>query len=180
MQPKLIVVSRTVFVSYGVTVAVLAIYLMLTCPQQQRAAIVALALFGWLVWSAIEYGMHRFVLHGLQPVRAWHAAHHLRPRTLVIGSALLSTMLIAILIVVPALLMENPWHALALSLGLQSGYLGYAITHHAIHHWHLDNAWLKERQRWHEQHHQSEHPGCFGVTSSFWDWVFGSTRPSRA
>jgi len=67
------------------------------------------------------------------------------------------------------------WRASALTLGLLTGYLGYAITHHAIHHWRADNAWLKERKYWHALHHHSEQPGCYGVTSSVWDRVFGST-----
>jgi cyclopropane-fatty-acyl-phospholipid synthase len=30
------------------------------------------ALAGLLGWSLIEYGVHRFVLHGLAPFRRWY------------------------------------------------------------------------------------------------------------
>src|SRR5665811_1327174 len=58
-----------------------------------------------------------------------------------------------------------------------TGYLAYTITHHAIHHWHLDNTWLKRRKRWHAlHHHRIEQSGCYGVTSTFLDHVFGATH----
>jgi hypothetical protein len=57
------------------------------------------------------------------------------------------------------------------------GYLGYAFTHHATHHWRVDNGWSIRRKRWHAQHHHAAQPGCYGVTSAFWDPVFGSAAP---
>ncbi|OIQ73314.1 fatty acid hydroxylase superfamily protein [mine drainage metagenome] len=126
-------------------------------------------------WTAIEYVLHRFVLHGLQPFRRWHLEHHRRPAALICTPTILSATLIVVLVFLPSLLLGNLWNACALTFGLLTGYLGYAITHHAVHHWHVDNAWLKKRKRWHALHHHSEQAGCYGVTSSFWDLVFGST-----
>ncbi|MBT9612876.1 MAG: sterol desaturase family protein [Burkholderiales bacterium] len=167
---------RADFVLYGIAVALLAVFLLVAGPRAQRLGIVAFALVGLGSWSAMEYALHRFVLHGLQPFRRWHAAHHQRPRALIFTSTILSATLIAILIFLPTLLLGDLWRACALTLGLLTGYLGYAITHHAIHHWRADNAWLKDRKRWHALHHHSEQPGCYGVTSTFWDQVFGSTH----
>lgn len=48
--------------------------------------------------------------------------------------------------------------------------------HHASHHWRADSGWLKQRKCWHAlHHHHTERPVCFGVTTSFWDRVFGTT-----
>jgi sterol desaturase/sphingolipid hydroxylase (fatty acid hydroxylase superfamily) len=54
--------------------------------------------------------------------------------------------------------------------------LGYALTHHAIHNWTLNLAWLRRLKRIHALHHMGTTPTYFGVTSSFWDRVFGSNR----
>lgn len=131
-------------------------------------------LVGLLGWTAVEYALHRFVVHGLQPFQRWHAQHHQRPRALICAPTMLSATLIATLVFLPALVLGDLWRACALTLGLVTGYLGYAVTHHATHHWCADSVWLKQRKQWHAQHHHAMEPQCFGVTSGFWDHVFGT------
>ena len=148
--------------------------LLLIAPHGQQLTMMVFTLAGVASWTAIEYTMHRFVLHGPLFSR-WHMAHHQRPAVLIHGTMMLSAMLIILLMILPALLLGNVWRAVALSLGLLTGYAGYALTHQAIHHCHTDNAWLAERRRWHVQyHHDSENTGYYGVTNAFWDHVFGS------
>ena len=36
-------------------------------------------LAGLVAWTLLEYVLHRFVLHGVEPFRAWHLAHHRNP-----------------------------------------------------------------------------------------------------
>lgn len=52
------------------------------------------AVAGLAGWTAIEYAMHRFVLHGMPPFRAWHALHHARPSARIGAPTLLSGSLI--------------------------------------------------------------------------------------
>jgi sterol desaturase/sphingolipid hydroxylase (fatty acid hydroxylase superfamily) len=126
-------------------------------------------------WTAIEYVMHRFVLHGLRPFSQWHAQHHQRPVALISTPTIVSATLIAALVYLPARLLGGLWQAGALTLGVMAGYLAYAVAHHATHHWRADSAWLKRRKRWHALHHHlADSPACYGVTTSFWDHVFGS------
>jgi cyclopropane-fatty-acyl-phospholipid synthase len=48
-------------------------------------------------------------------------------------------------------------------------------VHHAIHHWTLDTDWLRQRKRWHAQHHHV-YPVCrYGVTTQVWDRFFRAT-----
>jgi cyclopropane-fatty-acyl-phospholipid synthase len=162
------------FALYGSAVVALAGFLVIATPGQQRLEIVLFALVGLGGWTAIEYVLHRFVLHGLQPFRRWHLEHHRRPAALICTPTILSATLIVVLVFLPSLLLGDLWRACALTFGLLTGYLSYAITHHAVHHWHSDNVWLKKRKRWHALHHHSEQAGCYGVTSSFWDRVFRS------
>jgi len=164
------------FAVYGSAVALLAAFLLIAGPGGQQLEIVIFATVGLGGWTAIEYVLHRFVLHGLQPFRCWHVEHHRRPAALICTPTILSATLIVVLVFLPSLLLGDLWRACALTFGLLTGYLGYAITHHAVHHWRADNAWLKKRKRWHSLHHHSEQAGCYGVTSSFWDLVFGSTH----
>jgi sterol desaturase/sphingolipid hydroxylase (fatty acid hydroxylase superfamily) len=170
---------RADFALYGAAVLALAAFLAMEGPPEQRIGIATLAGVGLLSWSGIEYALHRFILHGVQPFRRWHAEHHQRPTALVAAPTILSATLIFTLIFLPAFLLTGVWHAAALTLGVLTGYLAYGITHHAIHHWRANHAWLKRRKLWHAlHHHHVDQPGFYGVTSAFWDQLFGSSRPT--
>lgn len=172
---------RADFVLYGAAVVMLAALLLLGTPDTQGIAVAALALLGLCSWTLIEYVFHRFILHGVRPFRRWHAEHHSRPMALICTPTILSATLIAALVFLPALLLGNPWRAGGVTLGVLTGYLLYGITHHATHHWRANLSWLKQRKLWHALHHRAgARPGCYGVTSSFWDHVFGSTGGTAA
>ena len=167
------------FAVYGAAVLLLALALTVE-PYGQRLETAALVVAGLAAWSLIEYLMHRFVLHGWQPFQRWHAEHHDRPTALIQAPTLVSAGLIVTLVFVPTWLLSHWWPACALSLGVVAGYFGYAVTHHATHHWRADSAWLKRRKRWHALHHHNvDRPSCFGVTSGVWDHVFGSAAAPR-
>ncbi|HEV8689363.1 MAG TPA: sterol desaturase family protein [Ideonella sp.] len=170
---------RTDFALYGVTVTGLAIYLAWAVAASQRWTLVAWALLGLAGWTPIEYALHRFVLHGLPPFRAWHALHHARPTALVFAPTVLSGSLIGGVVFLPLLGLSGWWRACALTLGVLAGYLAYTLTHHAMHHGHRGSAWLMRRKRWHAQHHRVGARGCYGVTSAFWDRVCGTDEAPR-
>lgn len=163
------------FVLYAGSVLAMLAFLLMSGPlAEQWPGIAGFTVLGLASWSAIEYALHRFVLHGLQPFRRWHEDHHRRPQALICTPTVLSGTLIAGLVFLPALLLGDLWRACGLTLGLLIGYLGYAVTHHAIHHWHADHGWLRRRQRWHARHHHLGRPGCYGVSSAFWDHLLDS------
>lgn len=171
---------RADFVLYGIAVLALAAFVLYPGPGEERLAATAWVAAGIAAWSGIEYMLHRFVLHGLQPFRRWHAEHHQRPAALICIPTTLSALLIAGLVFAPAWLLAGAWHATALTLGVLSGYLFYAVVHHATHHWQAGSSgWLKRRKRWHALHHHASQRACFGVTSAFWDHVFGTARGRR-
>ncbi len=164
----------TDFALYGATVVGLPIFLMFAQPLHAWPELAALALLGLAAWTLIEYAMHRFILHGMPPFRGWHAQHHARPTARIASPTILSASLILGLVFLPALALLGVWRGSALTLGVLIGYFGYAVTHHATHHWNLDSAWLKRRKRAHALHHHRAAPGHYGVTSALWDRVFGS------
>ena len=166
---------RADFALYGTASVALAAFLMIAAPREQHFQILAFALIGLASWTLIEYALHRFVLHGLRPFSTWHAAHHRRPAALISTPTILSATLIATLVFLPELILGGLWRACALTFGVLTGYLAYSVTHHASHHWRANHAWLKRRKHWHALHHSSlAKPGHYGVTSAFWDHVFGS------
>lgn len=162
------------FVLYGAAVVALPAILMVAQPLRAWPALAALVLLGAIGWTLIEYAMHRFILHGIPPFRGWHAQHHARPTARIASPTVLSASLVLGLVFLPTLALAGVWRACALTLGVLIGYFGYAVTHHATHHWKLDNAWLKRRKRAHALHHHRATPGHYGVTTAFWDRVFGS------
>ena len=163
------------FATYGLAVASLALWLLTGAPFGQGWQLVGLIALGLLAWTLTEYLFHRFLLHGMQPFKGWHAVHHQKPMALIFTPTLLSAALMLGLVFLPALLAGGMWRASALTLGMLIGYLVYGLAHHATHHWRSGNAWLKKLKLWHAMHHHAAQPGCYGVTSPLWDHVFGST-----
>lgn len=165
----------TDFVLYGVAVTCLLIFLSLLTPYARLPEVAVFVLAGLFASTGIEYFLHRFILHGLQPFKRWHEVHHARPAALIGTPTILSTTLIIFLVFTPAFLLGDLLRASALTLGLTGGYLFYTITHHAAHHWPARHSWLRKRKIWHARHHHADgNSVCFGVSTSFWDVVFRS------
>lgn len=163
------------FAVYGIAVASGALTLLIAGPSAQAGLLGLLVMLGVVVWTLVEYLLHRFVLHRLPPFRRWHDLHHQRPKALISTPTIFSASLILVLVSLPVWIAAGPWPACAMTLGVMTGYLLYSITHHATHHWHGRSAWLARRKRWHAlHHHRLDAPGYYGVTNSFWDRVFGS------
>ena len=163
------------FVLYGGVVVALSGLLIWRAPLALWPELALLVAAGLLSWTWVEYVLHRFVLHGLQPFKGWHEEHHARPSALICAPTLFSATLFLTLVFLPTLLLSDVWDAYALSLGLVTGYLAYAITHHAVHHWRGKSSWLKKRKQWHSLHHANKvQTRRYGVTSGFWDRVFGT------
>jgi len=167
------------FIVYAVAATALALLLAIVAPYERRTEILAFALLGLAAWTLVEYVLHRFVLHGMQPFRAWHAEHHRRPRALIATTRILSAALIAALVFLPVLVLSDLWRAAALAFGLLTGYMVYAIVHHATHHWRAETAWLRPIKRHHALHHSPVAAASrYGVTSALWDVVFRTNGTS--
>ena len=172
---------RADFAFYTTAIAAMTLFSAGVTPVGQRGTAVLLTLLGLAGWTLIEYAMHRFVLHGVQPFQSWHAMHHARPAALIFAPTVVAAALITILVLLPAWVWMGRWRASALTLGVLIGYMLYSVTHHAIHHWRTGHRWVEKRKRRHALHHCSDRPGCYGVTTDVWDRVFGTLtlRPLR-
>jgi sterol desaturase/sphingolipid hydroxylase (fatty acid hydroxylase superfamily) len=171
---------RLDFAFYGAAVATLGAILLIASPRADTLTNALCSLGALMSWSGIEYLLHRFVLHGLQPFRRWHTEHHRHPGALICSPTIFSASLILALVFLPSLGLVGPWHACSMTFGILVGYFSYAVTHHATHHWRAQSSWLRRRKQWHAlHHHDAAQARCFGVSSSLWDHLLG-TAPVRA
>jgi len=143
---------------------------------------------GAFIWTLFEYLLHRFVLHHMAPFAAMHDAHHQAPRAFVGTPTWLSMSVILGVVFLPAWALGSFNAASGLAVGVMAGFFWYGLVHHAIHYRRprpLATRLLVASRR-HAQHHYSSESGNFGVTTSFWDHVFGtslsvaSDRPVQA
>lgn len=66
------------------------------------------------------------------------------------------------------------WHvATAVFCGGIFGYICYDLTHYFLHHRNLPS-YYRDLKKYHLQHHFADYENGFGVTSRFWDKVFGT------
>lgn len=132
-----------------------------------------LLLAGLLVFSFMEYVVHRWIFHGpLQTFARGHAAHHRQPRGYDALPFFVPTLVLAAVIGLCALWMPAP-DALVLASGIALGYVAYGICHFAIHHRRFRHPLLRGWAARHHVHHY--HPDRnYGVTSALWDALLGT------
>jgi len=138
---------------------------------------VLLCMLGIATWTLLEYVLHRFAFHHVVVIRKLHDLHHTMP-TANIGTPTWVTGAL----ICGGLLLPLWWElgfniSSGLTCGLAAGYLWYVTVHHATHHWRTRQAtYMHRAKRRHATHHHSQHPCNFGVTTVFWDRVFGTVR----
>lgn len=67
----------------------------------------------------------------------------------------------------------NWYAALVAYCGGVFGYVCYDMTHYFLHHRNLPAYW-RELKKYHLKHHFADYQNGFGVSSRFWDGVFGT------
>jgi sterol desaturase/sphingolipid hydroxylase (fatty acid hydroxylase superfamily) len=134
------------------------------------------AAIGVMCWTLAEYILHRFVLHRIAPFAAMQQAHHQAPLDFVGTPSWLSLGVILGTVFLPAWALSSFNTASGLTVGTMAGFFWYGIVHHAMHYRRprLIAPLLLIATRRHALHHYSAPPGNFGVTTSFWDDVFGT------
>lgn len=150
---------------------------------------VAQLLAGLLIWSFIEYVLHRWAFH-YAPSTDWgrrlhflaHGVHHDYPRDstrLVMPPAV--SLPLAVLFWAAFRALAGPF-ADGLFAGFALGYLAYDMIHFATHHWPMPGRVGRALKRYHLLHHYREDDAAYGVSSPLWDVVFGTLprAPRRA
>lgn len=142
---------------------------------------------GYAFWTFVEYWFHRTIFH-FEPERGFgarvhwiiHGVHHEHPndpRRLVMPP-IVSVPLAALFIGLFVAVLGTPL-AWGVATGFFGGYLGYDMTHFALHHRRPRNRVGRLLHELHMRHHFEDDTRGFGVSAPWWDVVF-RTAPRRA
>jgi sterol desaturase/sphingolipid hydroxylase (fatty acid hydroxylase superfamily) len=159
------------------------LYLAFAHNQLSVIAVIGFFVVGILMWTLLEYVIHRYVFHYEPKTRLgkllhfiMHGVHHDYPNdaTRLVMPPIISVPL-AIVFYTLFMLTLGRFAPAALA-GFGFGYVCYDTIHYATHHFSMKRGawrWLKQ---YHLRHHyQDDHAG-YGVSSPLWDYVFKTTR----
>ena len=136
---------------------------------------VALIISGYGIWTLIEYVAHRFVLHRVVFFATLHGAHHDQPNALIGTPTVFSLAMFFCLAFWPIAEFDGMRPAASWFAGLLAGYFLYIVVHYLVHHVSSGGfRFIKVLKRRHALHHHSEVECNFGVTTNFWDRLFGT------
>jgi sterol desaturase/sphingolipid hydroxylase (fatty acid hydroxylase superfamily) len=138
---------------------------------------------GLFSWTIMEYFMHRYLYHFVDE-REWtkklhhmvHGIHHDYPRDeeRLFMPPVPGIMYASIFFAMFWVLFGK--HTFYFMPGLMNGYLMYSFTHWAIHKFQPPKL-LAPLWRHHIMHHYRCPDKAFGVSSMFWDYIFGTMPP---
>lgn len=162
------------FFVYPVLIATAALRSLWQAPPQAAGCWFTALAVGLLAWTALEYALHRWVLHRVPPFRRLHALHHEHPVALIGTPTWLSAPLFLSLWAVLAHEASAPT-ASGIATGLMVGYIAYGFVHNAVHHrLSRRGSWLHRAKERHARHHRAGSMTDFGVSTGLWDRVFGT------
>jgi sterol desaturase/sphingolipid hydroxylase (fatty acid hydroxylase superfamily) len=138
---------------------------------------------GIVLWTAIEYLLHRFVFHptprgrlGVLFAYLIHGVHHAFPedRRRWLMPPIVTVPVAAVLCFVLRLVVGTA--SAPLFAGAVFGYLAYDLLHYAAHAGSLRGRVPRYLRQHHLTHHFRTPETRFGVSSPLWDRVFGTSR----
>jgi len=146
---------------------------------------------GLFLWTLVEYILHRFLFHldGFLPDNSialtlhfvLHGVHHYLPMDklrLVMPPTMFLILATPFWKLAHTVFFWN-WHiATAVFCGGIFGYISYDLTHYFLHHKDLPSYW-RGLKKYHLEHHFMDYENGFGVTSRFWDVIFGTQLAAR-
>ncbi len=169
------------FIVYPLLIAGLATAALWQAPPERSIAWLAAFVAGLGLWTLVEYILHRYVLHHMPYIKEMHQAHHDEQGALLRSAILRSLGSFAVFLVLPAWFVIGPIATAGLTAGMMLGYVCFEGVHHILHHWRiLPGSYFYTVKHRHALHHFRQDEGNFGVTTLFWDHVFGTALTSPA
>ena len=174
---------------YGSVVAAL-IYVALAVKHIPFLTFLGIFIFAILFWTFAEYILHRFLFHWITDNKyvkrfhfIMHGNHHLYPRDeprilmppvpgIIMASALFGIFYLLFSII------GYPVYTWAFFPGFFLGYVLYSFVHRATH---VNRPPKRFKYLWkhHNIHHYKYPDKAFGVSTVFWDRVFGTMPPEN-
>jgi sterol desaturase/sphingolipid hydroxylase (fatty acid hydroxylase superfamily) len=164
------------FVVYPVVIVGLAAVGLAGASWQSDTEWLCSAAAGFVIWTLLEYILHRSVLHRKTYFAPMHGEHHATPLAYIGTPAWVSVTVLAAGFLLPVWWWVGFSVADGLTAGVMLGYWWYGIVHHIVHHRvnRVSSSYFNELRAWHMRHHYSPQSGNYGVTTSMWDYVFGT------
>jgi 4-hydroxysphinganine ceramide fatty acyl 2-hydroxylase len=156
-------------------------------PGDAIAKTVGCFFVGNIIWTILEYVMHRFLFHideFLPDTPTFillhflmHGIHHYLPMDRL---RLVMPPTLFFVLQLPFTQLAYALFPVAVANGIIAGaftfYIGYDCMHYALHHSRLP-AYVKEMKKYHLAHHYKNFELGYGVTSKIWDIVFNTVLP---
>jgi sterol desaturase/sphingolipid hydroxylase (fatty acid hydroxylase superfamily) len=164
------------FVVYPIVISALAAAALVGATWRAGTEWLGAAFAGFILWTFMEYVLHRIALHRVSIFVPMHGLHHSSPLALVGTPLWMSVLVLSGAIGVPTWLCLGFNIAGGVTGGVMLGYWWYGVVHHVIHH-HAhkpSHGYFGGLRAWHMRHHYSPRSGNFGVTTALWDYVFGT------
>ena len=164
---------------------VVAYFLYLAVWREELSFLLIAGLFlvGWLIWTLLEYVIHRFVFHYEPKTRVGkalhfvvHGVHHDYPND---GSRLVMPPAVSIPLAIVFYLLFFVLcgrFAPPIAAGFAAGYICYDSIHYAIHHFPMKSSILNLLKQHHLRHHFQDDGAGYGVSSPLWDYIFRTHR----
>ena len=147
--------------------------------------LVSLFFVGLLFFSLFEYMIHRFAFHMEDDdgIKTWikyhfHGVHHEFPKDM--GRLAMPPLVSATLATILYFVFTSTMGVYAYGFlpGFLTGYATYLWIHFAVHVYRPPNNFLKSLWVLHGIHHYKDDHVAYGVSSHFWDILFG-TMPKK-
>lgn len=177
-----IAVPLTIF--YGASVALIgfSLYYGVIAPVANLWLFVG----GFLLFTLVEYVVHRYAFHIRTdtPAKAkfqhtFHGVHHDYPRDkLRLAMPPTASVILACIVFVGYRLVLG-FYGLPFAAGFMAGYASYLCVHYSVHAFKPPKNFLRVLWAHHAIHHYQQPNAAFGVSSPFWDIVFG-TMPEKS
>ncbi|KXN89147.1 Ceramide very long chain fatty acid hydroxylase SCS7 [Leucoagaricus sp. SymC.cos] len=156
-------------------------------PVESYTKTLACFFLGNVIWTILEYTMHRFLFHidEVLPDTStfitlhflMHGIHHYLPMDRL---RLVMPPLLFFVLQLPFTQLAYVLFPVAVANGIIAGsftfYVLYDCMHYALHHTKLP-AYMREMKKYHLAHHYKNFELGFGVTSKIWDYVFNTVLP---
>lgn len=174
-----IAVPLVIFFSYAAGL----LYWSVTHTSLSAGLTVALFFTGWLVFTWVEYQVHRHVFHMATYTRwreklqyTMHGVHHEFPKDKdrLAMPPLLSVTIATILLLLLRLVLGD--FVFAFLPGFLVGYASYLGVHYMVHVYQPPKNFLKALWINHGIHHYKNGEIVFGVSSPLWDYVYGTMK----
>lgn len=153
---------------------------------QSLFAVAVMGLFGLLLFTLVEYLIHRYLFHisadtesRRQLQHSIHGIHHDHPLD---QDRLAMPPVISVVLATGFYFLFRWVFGLAgygVTAGFLGGYATYLLVHFVVHSYRMPRNPLRILWKHHNHHHFVDQKSAFGVSSPLWDWVFGTLPGDR-